>query len=136
MQPNDELIVYRIDRLGRSVSGILKSVSEIQKKGATLVSIRDHVDTSTPHGKLVLTIYAALAEFERELIVERTRAGLEAARLQGRKGGRKRKMTDSKIESAKKLLASGMSASDVADNLDVSIPTLYRWLPAGSIDAR
>ena len=69
---------------------------------------------------------------ERELIVERTCAGLEAARRLGRKGGRKRQMIDRKIESAKKLLASGVTPCDVAKNLGVSIPTLYRWLPASS----
>jgi len=75
---------------------------------------------------------ASLAEMERELIVERTRAGLDAARKLGRKGGRKPKMTDSKIESAKKLLSSGVPPRDVAKNLGVSIPTLYRWVPASS----
>lgn len=73
---------------------------------------------------------ASLVEMERELMVERTRAGLAVARQLGRTGGRKRKMTDSKIESAKKLLLSGMPPRDVAKNLGVSIPTLYRWVPA------
>jgi len=72
----------------------------------------------------------SLAEMERELTVERTRAGLEAARLRGRRGGRKRMMTDSKIESARKMLANGVPPKEVAHNLGVSIPTLYRWLPA------
>ena len=75
---------------------------------------------------------ASLAEMERELIVERTRAGLEVARQLGRTGGRKRQMTDSKIKAAKKLLASGVPARDVAGNLGVSVPTLYRWLPAST----
>ncbi|WP_152609713.1 helix-turn-helix domain-containing protein, partial [Geobacter anodireducens] len=69
---------------------------------------------------------------ERELTVERTRAGLIAARQQGRVGGRKRKMTDSKLESAKKLLANGVPPREVAENLGISIPTLYRWLPASN----
>jgi DNA invertase Pin-like site-specific DNA recombinase len=75
---------------------------------------------------------ASLAQMERELTVERTRTGLEVARKQGRKGGRKRQMTDSKIESARKLLANGVAPKDVAKNLSVSIPTLYRWVPASS----
>ena len=75
---------------------------------------------------------ASLAEMERELIVERTRAGLEVARKLGRKGDRKLKMTESKIESAKKLLASGVPPKDVAKNLGVSVPTLYRWIPAST----
>jgi len=73
---------------------------------------------------------ASLAEMERELMVERTRAGLEVARQLGRKGGRKRQLTDSKIESAKKLLANGVPPRDVARNLSVSVPTLYRGIPA------
>jgi DNA invertase Pin-like site-specific DNA recombinase len=75
---------------------------------------------------------ASLAEMERELTVERTRAGLEVARRLGRKGGRKPKMTGSKIEAAKKLLASGVPPKDVAKNLGVSVPTLYRWVPASA----
>ena len=75
---------------------------------------------------------ASLAEMERDLIVERTRAGLEVARQLGRKGGRKPKMTDSKIASARKLLDSGMPPRDVAQNLGVSVPTLYRWLPVSA----
>jgi DNA invertase Pin-like site-specific DNA recombinase len=75
---------------------------------------------------------ASLAEMERELTAERTRAGLEVARQLGRKGGRKRQMTDSKIESAKKLLATGVPPRDVAANLGISVPTLYRWIPASS----
>ncbi len=74
----------------------------------------------------------SLAEMERELTVERTRAGLAVARQLGRKGGRKRLMTDSKIESAKKLLANGVPPRDVAKNLGVSVPTLYRWIPAST----
>lgn len=76
---------------------------------------------------------ASLAEMKRELTVERTRAGLEVLRQQlGRKGGRKRPMTDSKIKSAKKLLASGVRPRDVAGNLGISVPTLYRWIPAST----
>lgn len=73
---------------------------------------------------------ASLAQMERELIAERTKAGLAATKIQGRVGGRKRKMTKSKMESAKKLLASGVLSKDVAHNLGISVPTLYRWIPA------
>jgi DNA invertase Pin-like site-specific DNA recombinase len=75
---------------------------------------------------------ASLAQMERELIVERTHAGLEAARRKGRVGGRKRRMTESKVESARQLLASGVAPGEVAQNLGVSVPTLYRWLPASA----
>ena len=78
---------------------------------------------------------ASLAQMERELIAERTKAGLIAAKAQGRIGGRRRKMTTSKIESAKKLLASGSLPKDIARNLGISIPTLYRWIPASDSQA-
>ena len=81
-------------------------------------------------GRFFFHIMASLAQMERELIVERTRAGLTAAKQRGRIGGRKRRMTDSKIESAKKLLADGIPPKEVAGNLGISIPTLYRWILA------
>jgi DNA invertase Pin-like site-specific DNA recombinase len=83
-------------------------------------------------GRFFFHAMASLAEMERELAIERTRAGLEVARQLGRKGGRKRQMTDSKIKSAKKLLASGVPPRDVATNLGISVPTLYRWIPAST----
>ena len=92
--------------------------------------LTDAIHTATPSSRFFFHVMASLAEMERELTVERTRAGLEVARQLGRKGGRKRQMTDSKIESAKKLLASGIPPRDVATNLGISVPTLYRWIPA------
>ena len=95
-------------------------------------SLTDSIDTGTASGRFFLHVMASLAEMERELTIERTRAGLDVARQLGRKGGRKRQMTESKIKSAKKLLASGVPPRDVASNLGVSVPTLYRWIPAAS----
>ena len=95
-----------------------------------LESLTDSIDTGTPSGRFFFNVMASLAQMERELIVERTKAGLEAAKKLGRKGGRKRVMTESKVNSAKKLLASGVLPKDVATNLGVSIATLYRWIPA------
>ena len=89
-------------------------------------------DTGTPSGRFFFRVMASLAEMERELTVERTRAGREVARKLGQVGGRKRQMTDSKIESAKKLLSNGVPPRDVAHNLGVSVPTLYRWIPAST----
>ena len=85
---------------------------------------------STEVRHIISKATGSLAEMERELTIERTRAGLEVARQLGRRGGRKRQMTDSKIKSAKKLLASGVPPRDVASNLGISVPTLYRWIPA------
>ena len=95
-------------------------------------SLTDAIDTGTSSGRFFFHVMASLAEMERDLIVERTRAGLDVARQLGRKGGRKPKMTASKIESAKKLLTSGVPPRDVAKNLGVSVPTLYRWIPASA----
>ena len=126
----DTLVVWKLDRLGRSFKQLVDLVGELQGQGVQFRSLTDAIDTGTPSGRFFFHVMASLAEMERDLIVERTRAGLEVARQLGRKGGRKPKMTASKIESARKLLASGMLAREVAQNLGVSVPTLYRWLPA------
>ena len=93
-------------------------------------SLTDGIDTTTPAGRFFFHVMASLAQMERELLAERTRAGLAAAA--GPRGGRKRRMTPGKVESARKLLKGGMPPRDVAQNLGVSIPTLYRWVPASS----
>ena len=107
-------------------------MGELQQQGVQFKSLTDAIDIGTPSGRFFFHVMASLAEMERDLIVERTRAGLEVARQLGRKGGRKPKMTESKIESARKLLANGMPPRDVAKNLSVSVPTLYRWVPASA----
>lgn len=98
-----------------------------------LVACLDSIDTSTPAGRFFFHVMASLALMERELTVERTLAGLTAAKAAGRTGGRRRRMTDSKIASAKRLLAGGVPPREVAKNLGVSIPTLYRWVPAPTL---
>jgi DNA invertase Pin-like site-specific DNA recombinase len=95
-------------------------------------SLTDQIDTTTPAGRFFFHVMASLAQMERELTIERTRAGLEAARSSGRRPGRKRLMTDSKIASARKLLNEGAPAVTVAEHLGVSVPTLYRWIPAST----
>ena len=130
LREGDTLVVWKLDRLGRSVKQLVDMVSELHKQGIQFKSLTDAIDTGTPAGRFFFHVMASLAEMERELIIERTRAGLDAAKKLGRKGGRKPKMTSSKIESAKKLLASGIPPRDVAQDLGVSVPTLYRWLPA------
>ena len=132
LRQGDVLVVWKLDRLGRSVKQLVDLTSELHQQGIEFKSLTDSIDTSTPSGRFFFHVMASLAEMERELIVERTRAGLEVARQLGRRGGRKPKMTSSKIESAKKLLASGVPPKDVARNLGVSVPTLYRWLPASA----
>ena len=132
MRQGDTLVVWKLDRLGRSVKNLVDLVGELHKRGVQFKSLTDAIDTGTPSGRFFFHVMASLAQMERELTFERTRAGLETARKLGRKGGRKRRMTDSKIESARKLLFNGMPPRDVALNLNVSIPTLYRWIPASA----
>jgi DNA invertase Pin-like site-specific DNA recombinase len=133
LREGDTLVVWKLDRLGRSVKQLVDLISDLHSKGIQFKSITDAIDTGTTSGRFFFHVMASLAEMERELTVERTRAGLEAARRLGRRGGRKRQMTDSKIETVKKLLANGVPPRDVAHNLGVSIPTLYRWVPASTI---
>jgi DNA invertase Pin-like site-specific DNA recombinase len=132
LRKNDTLVVWKLDRLGRTVKGLIDLVNQLHQKDIHFKSITDHVDTSTPSGRFFFHVMASLAQMERELLAERTKAGLAAAKAKGRIGGRKRKMTQSKIESAKQLLASGSLPKDVAQDLGISVPTLYRWIPASN----
>lgn len=132
LREGDTLVVWKLDRLGRSVRHLVDLVGKLHKEGVQFKSLTDSIDTGTASGRFFFHVMASLAEMERELTVERTRAGLEVARQLGRKGGRKRQMTESKIKSARKLLASGVPPRDVAGNIGVSVPTLYRWIPAST----
>ena len=130
LRSDDTFIIWKLDRLGRSLKGLIEFVGKLEKEKIHFRSLTDGIDTTTPAGRFFFHVMASLAQMERELLVERTKAGLEAAKKRGRVGGRKRSMTPSKVEAAKKLLAEGMPPRDVAQNLGVSIPTLYRWCPA------
>jgi len=130
LRSDDTFVVWKLDRLGRSLKHLITLVNQLEERGVHFKSITDSIDTSTAAGKFFFHVMASLAEMERELIKERTKAGLEAARLKGRIGGRKRAMTNSKIASAKKLLKAGALAKDVAADLNISVATLYRYIPA------
>ena len=130
LREGDSLVVWKLDRLGRNVKDLVTLVGELEQRGIHFKSLTDNIDTTTTAGRFFFHVMASLAQMERELLVERTRAGLDAARKRGRVGGRKRAMTDSKLQSAKRLLADGVPPKDVASDLGVSVPTLYRWLPA------
>lgn len=132
MRKGDTLAVWKLDRLGRSVKGLVDLVAELERRHIHFVSLTDGINTNTTAGRFFFHVMASLAQMERELIAERTRAGLNAARKLGRVGGRKRQMTESKIASARKLLEGGAAPKDVAHDLGVSVPTLYRWLPASA----
>ncbi len=125
----DRLVVWKLDRLGRSLRELIDLVNALGERGVEFVSLRESIDTTTPGGRLVFHVFAALAEFERDLIRERTMAGLEAARARGRKGGRKRALDDRQVAMARRMMADReTSAEEVARAFGVSKPTLYRYL--------
>jgi len=124
--------VWKLDRLGRTVKGLVDLVVRLEGDKINFRSLTDGIDTTTSAGRFFFHVMASLAQMERELTLERTKAGLVAARQLGRVGGRKRIMTDSKIKSARKLLAAGHLPKDVAHDLGVSTATLYRWIPAAA----
>ncbi len=134
LRKGDTLVIWKLDRLGRNVKGLIELVGKLEEKGIHFRSITNGIDTNTPAGRFFFHVMASLAQMERELLIERTKTGLEAAKKRGRVGGRKRVMSPSKFESAKKLLAEGMPPKEIAQNLGVSIPTLYRWCPASERD--
>lgn len=129
LREGDVLVVWRLDRLGRSLKHLVTVVADLEKKGIGFRSVNESIDTTTAQGKLIFHIFAALAEFERELIRERTKSGLEAARARGRKGGRKPSLSPKKIEVARKMYAEGDSTvAEIAKVLGVSRATIYRHL--------
>src|SRR5712691_7487199 len=133
LRQGDTLVVWRLDRLGRSLKHLIETVTSLKQQGVAFKSITDNIDTATATGQLVFHIFGALAEFERNLITERTMAGLEAARSRGRKGGRPRlKSTAGKVAMAKKLYRDRtISIPEICKTLNISKATLYRWVNAG-----
>ncbi len=131
MRAEDTLVVWRLDRLARSIKQLIETVEDLEGRGIGLRSLTEAVDTTTSGGKLVFHIFAALAEFERSIIRERTMAGLAAARARGRTGGRPPALSDADIAAARALLADPtITTKQVAERLGVSLSTLYRHLPA------
>lgn len=130
LRHGDTLIVWRLDRLGRSLSQLIQLMTELDQRGVGFRSLTELIDTTTPGGKLVFQIFGALAEFERNLIRERTMAGLAAARARGRKGGRPRRLdTDAKVQVARRLYEDRMhSISEICQMLGISRATLYRYV--------
>jgi DNA invertase Pin-like site-specific DNA recombinase len=130
MRPGDVLVVWRLDRLGRSLKMLIETMNALQARGIELRSLTEQIDTTTPGGKLVFHLFGSLAEFERDLIRERTQAGLAAARARGRQGGRPKKLgTPGKVAMARSLYADqSLSIADICTTLGVSKATLYRYL--------
>jgi DNA invertase Pin-like site-specific DNA recombinase len=128
LKDGDTLIVWKLDRLARSLRDLITLIEDFNSRGINFRSLTEDISTTTPGGKLVFHIFAALAEFERGLIIERTRAGMKAARARGVRPGPKPKLTRQQIEHARKLIAEGERRSDVADLFKVGRVTLYRAL--------
>ena len=127
LRAGDTLVVWRLDRLGRSLPDLVQIVSELEQRGVGFESLTEKIETGSASGKLVFHVFAALAEFERGLIRERTQAGLAAARARGRAGGRKPKLDDQQVREIRALLRDpGMQVADVARRYGVSRTTLYK----------
>lgn len=133
MREGDTFVVVRLDRAARSLSHLISLLSDLDQRGISFHSINENIDTSSAGGRLVFNIFGSIAEFERDLIRERTHAGLAAARKRGRVGGRPRAMTEEKRHAALKLLDAGTAAKDVAAAIGVSLPTLYRHCPVSEL---
>ncbi len=135
LRDGDTLVVWRLDRLGRSLRHLVDVITELEQSGIGFKSLQESIDTTTPGGRLTFHIFASLAEFERDLISERTRAGLDAARARGRLGGRRTVMTPLKLAAAREMLSatdetgrSRHTVSSVAETLGVSRASIYRAL--------
>jgi len=127
LQAGDILTVWKLDRLGRSLPHLIAVIEELQSKGASFKSLSESIDTTTAGGKLIFHIFDSLAEFERSLIAERTKAGLQAAKKRGKKLGRPMRLTPEQIKHAEKMINSGQqTASGMAELYGVDRTTLYR----------
>jgi DNA invertase Pin-like site-specific DNA recombinase len=131
LRPGDTLVVWKLDRLGRSLRHLVDTITDLADRGIGFRSLQEAIDTTTPGGRLVFHVFASLAEFERDLIRERTTAGLAAARARGRHGGRPPVLDPGQVELARELYASRRyPVAEIARRLRVGRSTLYRYLEA------
>lgn len=133
LRDGDTVVVWRLDRLGRSVPHLIDQLEDLQARGVGFVSLQETIDTTTPGGRLVFHVFSALAQFERDLVIERTTAGLAAARARGRVGGRPKKLTEQQAATARSLYeAKNMTVTEIGQVLGVSRSTVYRALDKGA----
>ena len=132
LREGDIVVIWKLDRLARSLKDLVNLVNEIQEKGGALHSLNDQIDTTTPHGKFTFHVFAALAEFERDIIRERTKAGLSAARARGRVGGRpkglSKKAQHTAIIAEKLYQERELTVKEICEQLSISRGTLYNYL--------
>ena len=135
IRSSDTLVVWRLDRLGRSLKDLVEIISKLEAMEIGFRSLTEAIDTTTAGGKLIFHIFGALAEFERSLIQERTKAGLKAARARGRKGGRPKAMSDADVKKAHAMLLDPkMTKTEVARHFNVTRVTLNKALDGGTCD--
>lgn len=135
VRTGDTLIVWRLDRLGRSLKDLVQKVEDLQQRQVGFCSLHENIDTTSSVGKFQFHVFSALAEFERDLIRDRTMAGLRAARARGRLGGRPRRMTPEQVKMAAQLMQDpAIDVKEIVRTLGVSRSTLYRYVgPTGDI---
>lgn len=137
LREGDTLVIWKLDRLGRSLRHLISLTTQLTEKRVGLISLNDPIDTTTAQGRMNFGIFASLAEFERELISERTQAGLKSARARGRKGGRPKGMSkkaEEKADIAEALYNNGkLSVKRIAEQLDISKTTLYLYLRSRNV---
>jgi DNA invertase Pin-like site-specific DNA recombinase len=132
LRPGDTVVVWKLDRLARSLKPLIETVEQLAARDIGFRSLTESIDTTTAGGKLIFHVFGALAEFERSVIRERARAGLDAAKARGRTGGRPPVLNEKDLNVAKALLADpDITVEDVAKRLKVATSTLYRHLPGG-----
>ncbi|MBB1078147.1 recombinase family protein [Rhodoferax sp. 4810] len=131
VRTGDSLVVWRLDRLGRSLKHLIQVVEDLEGRGVGFISLQEGFDTTTSGGKLIFQIFGALAEFEKNLIRERTNAGLAAARARGRRGGRKEKLSPAQVETMRKMSASQQhTIAEICRVMAITKPTYYRYMEA------
>ena len=128
VRKGDTLVVWRLDRLGKSLPHLISTMTDLEQRGIGFKSLTENIDTTTSGGKLIFHIFGALAEFERNLIRERTQAGLVAARVRGKKGGRPKVLTGRKLSIAQDLYDKRHPIPEILQTLKISRATLYRFI--------
>jgi DNA invertase Pin-like site-specific DNA recombinase len=132
LRAGDRLVVWKLDRLGRSLRHLIETVTDLRDRGVGFQSLQEAIDTTTSGGKLIFHVFGALAEFERDIIRERTQAGLTAARARGRQGGRRKTLTPKQIALVKKLYADQTTPiGDICKSFQISRMTLWRYVNGG-----
>ena len=128
VREGDVLVVWKFDRLGRSLPHLVETVTDLNERGIGLRSLTENIDTTTPGGRLIFHVFGALAAFERDLVTERTKAGLAAALARGRQGGRRPVVTPAKLLRARSMIADGLNVREAATRLKIGKTALYEAL--------